>query len=97
MTKRSPTSGAGMVQMEILTGDAARAMEPSLSLIRHGVFFPEAGHCLNPERDRPGPGRGRWSAGGIVEARTGWSSSSAASRVPSRGFARKPTATRPMP
>jgi D-amino-acid dehydrogenase len=39
------------VQMEILTGDAARAMEPSLSpLIRHAVFFPEAGHCLNPER-----------------------------------------------
>jgi D-amino-acid dehydrogenase len=39
------------VEMEILTGDAARAMEPSLSpLIRHAVFFPEAGHCLNPER-----------------------------------------------
>jgi D-amino-acid dehydrogenase len=39
------------VKMEILDGDGARAMEPSLSpLIRHAVFFPEAGHCVNPER-----------------------------------------------
>jgi D-amino-acid dehydrogenase len=39
------------VKMEILDGDGARAMEPSLSpLIRRAVFFPEAGHCVNPER-----------------------------------------------
>jgi D-amino-acid dehydrogenase len=39
------------VKMEILDGKAARAIEPSLSpLIRHAIFFPEAGHCVNPER-----------------------------------------------
>jgi D-amino-acid dehydrogenase len=39
------------VKMEVLDGNAARAMEPALSpLVRRAVFFPEAGHCLNPER-----------------------------------------------
>jgi D-amino-acid dehydrogenase len=39
------------VKMEILDGHAARAMEPALSpSVRHAVFFPEGGHCVNPER-----------------------------------------------
>ncbi len=38
------------VPMEVLDGDAARALEPSLSpQIRRAVLFPDAGHCVNPE------------------------------------------------
>jgi D-amino-acid dehydrogenase len=39
------------VKLDIVNGDAARTIVPALSpSIRHGVFFPEAGHCVNPER-----------------------------------------------
>lgn len=39
------------VKMELIDGDAARAMEPALSpAVKRAIFFPEAGHCLNPER-----------------------------------------------